>query len=193
GVSRDDASTPGNDAGAGAGGMVVTTSAPLPEYELGQIDVAALLRVIAETPPSAPDLPPIDAGFFHRTLMRWMGLAPNDDSPAGRAPLWDYRFWKAELLAEGSEEGHAAILSADAQPLQVRTWSAIVYRGARSDPERYRYWVAFDSLGRVGGSGWLSSPPDLLVDCGEESAFEECGDEPVAELDLHALLAEDDA
>lgn len=191
-MTQDDASTEGNEVGAPTGSDAVPLDSSSVESELGHVDVAALLRVIAEAPPTTPEATEIDAGFFHRTLMRWMGLAPKDDSPAGRAPLWDYRLWKAELLAEGSEEGHAAILSADAQPLQVRTWSAIVYRGASRAAERYRYWVAFDALGRVGGSGWLSPPPDLLVEAAEGGDLEDFGEEPAAELDLVALLADDD-
>lgn len=191
-MTQEEAPPEGNEVIATTGGDAMVLVPPSQGSELDQLDLAALLRVIAEAPPSAPEVANIDAGFFHRTLMRWMGLAPQDDSPAGRAPLWDYRFWKAELLAEGSEEGHAAILSADAQPLQVRTWSAIVYRGASRAPERYRYWVAFDALGRVRGSGWLSPPPDLLVEADRGGDVEDFGEEPAAELDLGALLTDDD-
>lgn len=191
-MTEDDASTQGNEIRSATDGVAAPLDSPSVRSELGQVDVAALLRVIADAPARPSEVADIDAGFFHRTLMRWMGLAPNDDSPAGRAPLWDYRFWKAELLAEGSEEGHAAVLSADAEPLQVRTWSAIVHRGASRAPEHYRYWVAFDALGRVGGSGWLSPPPDLLVEAAEGDNLEDFGEEPAAELDLHVLLADDD-
>lgn len=130
-------------------------------------DVRNLLLTLADA--HSAELPiEVDAGFFHRTLVRWMGLAPDDDTPAGRAPLWDYGFWKAEIHEEGPFEPDAAPASA-----RVSSWSAVVWRGEGAPPERFRYWVAFDEHGRIAASRWLTAPPDLLGDPEPGGAFAE--------------------
>jgi hypothetical protein len=115
---------------------------------LSGFDVAGLLAGI-EPPRPAVD---VTAGFFHRTLARWLGL-PEGKSPGKKhqPPLWDYDFWKAELVEEGAGDAK-------------RTYTARVFRTAAGAPESYRYWVKLDDAGRIKSSGWLSDPPDLLGD-----------------------------
>lgn len=159
---------------------------------LPDVDVADLLRTLADAHRPAEAAVDVDAGFFHRTLSRWMGLIGDDSAAAARAPTWDYRFWKAELVEEGVLADHAAALSASASPSRVTTWSAVVWRGESAGPERYRYWVAFDDLGFVVGSGWLSAPPDLLGDADgdvDTSAFQTTEVEPGL---LERLLSDPD-
>lgn len=143
-------------------GDVVYASAPSPAEP--DVSVTDLLLTIADAHRPSDPASDVDAGFFHRTLRRWMGLAPDDEPAAARTPEWDYGFWKAELVEEGELSGHAAALAGGATPTRVSTWCAIVWRGEAHDPERYRYWVATDALGFVKGSGWLSKAPDLLGD-----------------------------
>jgi hypothetical protein len=117
----------------------------------------------------------VSAGFFHRTLARWLGL-PEGRSPGRRAeaPLWDYDFWKAELVDE----------TADARAPR-RTYTARVYRTADEEPESYRYWVKLDARGRIKGSGWLTAAPDLLaaLPAGGSGAFRAPAPLPRAVLD----------
>lgn len=150
------------DAGRYDDVVYVNAAAP----DASDIDVTHLLLTIADAHRPRGPASEIEAGFFHTTLVRWMGLAPEGDVAAARAPAWDYGFWKAELIEEGEVAGHAAALMGDAAPSRVTTWCAVVWRGEgdAEGPERYRYWVACDELGLVKGSGWLTKPPDLLGD-----------------------------
>ena len=110
------------------------------------LDVKDVLAGLA--PPRADD--EVSAGFFHRTLARWLGL------PEGRQPgrkktapvLWDYDFWKAELHADGDG-----------------AYTAKLYRKPEGDPEVVRYWIKLDAGGRIRQSGWLTTAP-VLVDEG---------------------------
>lgn len=93
----------------------------------------------------------VSAGFFHRTLARWLGL-PEGKQPGKKkaeAPLWDYDLWKAELVDEGELAGG-------------RAYTARVFRVAASEPEHYRYWVRLDAGGRIKASGWLTKAPELF-------------------------------
>lgn len=94
----------------------------------------------------------ISAGFFHRTLARWLGL-PEGRQPGKRmatAPLWDYDFWKAELIDDGADATGR------------HSYTAKVFRVLDSQPEPHRYWIKFDGAGRIRRSGWFSTAPDLL-------------------------------
>ncbi len=134
------------------------------EREPPDVDVTSLLLTIAEAHRPEGPAADVDAGFFHRTLSRWMGIAPEDDPTVARAPVWDYGFWKAELKCEGELAAHAAALVGGDSPARVTTWCAVVWHGERAAAESYRYWVACDELGFVKGSGWLTKPPRLLDD-----------------------------
>jgi hypothetical protein len=104
------------------------------------------------TVPVPSSVEPVAAGFFHRTLARWLGL------PEGRMPskapdvTWSYSFWKAELAqveADGARQ----------------TWEARVFQTASErdeDAATFRYWIELDKQARIKRSGWLSAPPDLL-------------------------------
>ena len=120
------------------------------ERETPSTGLVDALRAIGES--DAHDDLDIDAGFFHRTLARWLGL------PEGRAPgqeqapiVWDYAFWKAELVASG-DDGERSI------------FEALVHRSADAAPEHYRYWVVLDARGRISHCGWLGPVPRLLDD-----------------------------
>ena len=100
----------------------------------------------------APPADEIDAGFFHRTLARWLGLPEGRD--AGTTPvLWSYDFWKAEIVP---------LESAGAR----RRYAAQVYRGLDAHMERYEYWLELDDQRRIRRSGWASGAPDLTSDLG---------------------------
>src|SRR5439155_7598992 len=81
-------------------------------------------------------VPPVDdavisAGFFHRTFARWLGL-PAGKQPARKKtapPLWDYDFWKAELVDDGTDA------------VDRRVFTARIFRRPEGDPEVVRYWV----------------------------------------------------
>ena len=108
-------------------------------------------RALAGIEPPAERLE-VSAGFFHRTLARWLGL-PEGKQPGRKkaeAPLWTYDFWKAELVDEGdgSEGGR-------------RNYTAKIFRVA-GEPELHRYWVKLDAGGRIKSSGWLTAAPDLF-------------------------------
>jgi broad specificity phosphatase PhoE len=151
-------------------------------------DLENLLLTVAAA--HSPEVPiEVDAGFFHRTLVRWMGLDEDDDeaSPASRAPLWDYGFWKAEIQEEDPFDASALPVPAGAK---ASAWSAIVWRGEGAAPERFRYWVAFDEGGRITASRWLTPPPDLLGDPKPGGAFTQTALDPDL---VDRLLSDPDA
>ncbi len=100
----------------------------------------------------APPDDELDAGFFHRTLARWLGL-PEGRGEAPLPVLWSYDFWKAEIVALGSERG------------RVR-FAAAVFRGSAERAERYEYWLELDEAQRIRRSGWATRAPDLTRDLG---------------------------
>ena len=110
-----------------------------------ELDVKKALAGIVP-PEAALD---VSAGFFHRTLARWLGLPEGRQPGRTRAapPLWDYDFWKAELKndADGA-------------------WTAKLYRTERGQPEIVRYRVKLDAKGRIRASEWLTAPPNLVDD-----------------------------
>ena len=55
------------------------------------LDLAATLRAVGAEEERAAD---VDAGFFHRTLARWLGL-PEGETQVKNPVRWDYGFWKA--------------------------------------------------------------------------------------------------
>lgn len=154
-------------------------------------DVSAMLVAVASAHDPGDPIGLVDAGFFHRTLVRWMGL--DDDDAPSVAPRWDYRFWKAQLHLEGKLDRatHALARGVEAGGTgEVRAWTAEVWRGENAAPERYRYWVAFDDDGRVAESAWLSEAPDLLAatDDDDGGGFRQGGPDPDA---LEAALRDD--
>jgi hypothetical protein len=154
-------------------------------------DVSSMLIAIGDAHRPAPPVETVDAGFFHRTLVRWMGEDDGDDSPS-LAPRWDYDFWKAELHLEGKLDRamHARARGVEpGGPGVVKSWTAEVWRGESTPPRRYRYWVAFDDGGRVAESGWLSDAPDLLGESEPGAGFAGAGPDLAT---LAAALAEAD-
>lgn len=103
---------------------------------------------------AAPATEPVEAGFFHRTLARWLGLAEGRLPGARAADVsWSYSFWKAELVRLWANGGR-------------QIWTAQVFRGPVGPAETYEYWIDLDARARIKRSGWLSSAPDLLADGG---------------------------
>lgn len=142
---------------------------------VGNLGLGAALAGIE--PPNAAGVE-ITAGFFHRTLARWLGL-PEGRQPSRKkdaAPLWDYDFWKAELVDDGFvNERHV--------------YTAKVYRAdSTQTPEVYRYWVRVDSAGRIRASGWLTDAPDLVS---SGSKFAPGDVEKIAARDLRRVFADD--
>jgi hypothetical protein len=118
--------------------------------------LAGALRALG----AAPTRDDVDAGFFHRTLARWLGL------PEGRAPStsasslapveWDYGFWKAELVRDGSDID-------DAGRTRER-WSAVLFRVADDVAERVAWTVTKDARGAIVDAAWLTPAPRLIDD-----------------------------
>ncbi len=100
----------------------------------------------------APPDDELDAGFFHRTLARWLGLPEGKDG-AATPVLWSYDFWKAEIVPLGTGGGR-------------RRFAAQVYRGHDARMERYEYWLELDDERRIRRSGWAGQAPDLTSDGG---------------------------
>jgi hypothetical protein len=134
------------------------------------------LRAVGAAP-ATPDA--LQAGFFHRTLARWLGL------PEGRAPggpqaefPWHYRFWKAELSLVGQ-----------AGPRQE--WAAALHMEQDGPAATVRWYVEKDGRGAITGSGWLTTPPPLLLDDG--APLPEPAPPPAADLlRLQQLIAHDE-
>lgn len=162
-------------------------AAPLRDVEVGELrlsraDVAEMLVTLADA--HAPLPIELSAGFFHRTLLRWMRLEAADASEP--AVKWDYDFWKTELVEERDVDAGVPEAS---EGCRVRVFSAVAHRGEGSGPERYRYWVEMDAEGAITRSGWLSKPPDLLADERREGRFAPARVDP-ARLD-QALRADE--
>lgn len=143
--------------------------------DVSGLDVEAALAGLVPPRPSVD----VTAAFFHRTLARWLGLP--EGKPPGKkteAPLWDYAFWKAEIVEEDGDVRASR-----------RTFTARLYRRADGPAESHRYWLKIDDKGRIRGSGWLSEPPDLLSEDGDVGEGEPRLVTPAAELDAAALAA----
>ena len=118
----------------------------MPRRDLDPFDITKALIGVG-----APHADVVEAGFFHRTLARWLGL-PEGRMPGSRgAPdvSWSYSFWKAELVRTWANGGR-------------QLWEAQVFRGPAAPAERYEYWIDLDERARIRRSGWLTSAPDLL-------------------------------
>ncbi|MDP2339937.1 MAG: hypothetical protein Q8O67_03180 [Deltaproteobacteria bacterium] len=116
--------------------------------ERDPLDLAAALRAVGAEAPAAVD---VDAGFFHRTLARWLGL-PEGRSIGVKDPVrWDYGgFWKATLepiAKDGDRE----------------TWGADLHRDRDGPVERVSWFVVKDTRGRILQAGWLSAAPRLVA------------------------------
>lgn len=105
----------------------------------------------------APPEDELDAGFFHRTLARWLGLPEGKGAPATPV-LWSYDFWKAEIVPLGSPPHGTGRGRA--------RFAAQVYRGAEATVERYEYWLELDDARRITRSGWETRAPDLASESG---------------------------
>lgn len=151
---------------------------------LSSDDVSGLLRSVATGYDPEPEVL-FDAAFFHRTFSRWMGIEttlPNqeDDDSAH----WDYDFWKAELLEE------SCVHNDDTQHKRHQ-FLVEIHRGENAPTEAYRYWIDLDNEGFLQGSGWITSPPDLLVEEDHQATgFQSDG--PDVEM-LRELLAQADS
>ncbi len=149
-----------------------------PSIDFGPLLGEALAGIEA---PATGDVD-IDAGFFHRTLARWLGL-PEGKQPARKkdaAPLWDYDFWKAELVDDGYVNDR-------------HCYSARVFRAAAGAPELYRYWVKIDGAGRIRASGWLTAAPDLVTSASSFNAPASLGAVVLNERDAGRLFADEEA
>jgi len=133
-----------------------------------------LSDALAGIVPPKPDIE-ISAGFFHRTLARWLDLPEGRSSGRQAAPVWDYDFWKAELIAEGGDA-------------QRRIFVACIHRGPKAEVERYRYWVSTDAAGRIKKSGWLTAAPRLIEDTAP-TAFPAAASPLLTELDAERIAA----
>lgn len=123
--------------------------------------LAAALRALGVEPVRVD----VDAGFFHRTLARWLGL------PEGRVPgafdvdaridaaiAWDYGLWKAELARDDDDARGEAL----AGGLTRERWSATLYRIADAAPERVAWSVDKDARGAIVASAWRTAAPRLV-------------------------------
>ncbi|MCP4501869.1 MAG: hypothetical protein GY822_18070 [Deltaproteobacteria bacterium] len=131
-------------------------------------DVALLLAGISSSTSIAPPKVEIDAGFFHLSLLRWLGLLDNDQDEL--AARWSYDFWRADVTP-------LEAVQAPEVPAGAQVYEATVYANDAFDegelesdePHRdaqayqaHRYFVLFDDEEHIVNAGWLSAPPDLL-------------------------------
>ncbi len=114
--------------------------------EQDPLDLAAALRAIGAEP-VADD---VDAGFFHRTLARWLGLPEGKAVGVSDPVRWDYScFWKATLepLAKDGDQ---------------ETWAADLHRDREGPVERVSWSVVKDTRGRILRASWLTAAPRLV-------------------------------
>ncbi len=136
------------------------------------LDLASALRAVGAV--DEPDVV-VDAGFFHRTLARWLGL-PEGLGPRGADGVrWEYGFWKATFEP----------LAADGD---TATYAADLFRTREGPFERVSWFVKKDARGRIVEAGWLSAPPAIVADDIDAAAA------PALPLDaaLVARLTDDD-
>lgn len=160
--------------------MPRTTDAPRAAPVLGD-ELADALRALG-TEPVRID---VSAGFFHRTLARWLGL------PEGRVPgavddavVWDHALWKAELVRDDDGEGEDV-----GGGVRRQRWSATLYRVADAAPERVAWTVDKDARGAIVGSAWRTSAPRLVDDA---ASVVNVGAVDAVDATLLARLAADD-
>ena len=129
----------------------------------------------------------VDAGFFHRTLARWLGLPEGRvpgiaaDAAVAAAVAWDYGLWKAELTRDDDD-----VRGEDLGGARRRErWSATLYRIADAVPERVAWTVDKDARGAIVASAWRTAAP-RLVDAGDAS-----DDDGVVDGETLARLADD--
>ena len=122
-------------------------------------DIANMLIVIGGQagPDSKHSDVDIDAGFFHRTIGRFIGIW-EDSAPESEGVEWDYQFWKAELAETPHENAPDHVPAGQS----IRSYEVSVFRGENKPPKRYAYWIATTSQGKIIDSAWLSEPPNLL-------------------------------
>jgi hypothetical protein len=113
---------------------------------------------------AAPAVVEVDAGFFHRTLARWLGL-PEGRGPRSSLPPveWDYAFWKAELTRDPDDDTSAAAADAADAGARREHWSALLYRMADEAPLRVAWTVDKDGRGAIVGSSWRTAAPQLFA------------------------------
>jgi hypothetical protein len=112
-------------------------------------DVAALLGSLPAPTLSSPT--EVDPGFFHTSLKAWLGEGSRPD----RVVAWPYGFWAAsvdEIAIDGLPAKGAV------------AYEARVFRGDKSEPAMFRYWLVTDANETVTASAWLGDAPDLLAE-----------------------------
>mgnify|MGYP000871635861 CR=1 FL=1 len=115
-------------------------------------DVAALLGAIPGPRLSSPAA--VDAGFFHTTLLAWLG----EGQRPSKVVAWPYGFWAASVDEVSMPAG--ALLGA---PRAARAYEARIFRGDTSEPETFRYWLVVDDKGAISRGGFVGDAPDLLA------------------------------
>jgi hypothetical protein len=164
--------------------MPRTTDAPA-VVAVADEGLAGALRALGAEPVRVD----VSAGFFHRTLARWLGL------PEGRVPgrrvgtadvdaavAWDYGLWKAELVRD-DVDGVGEDIGGG---LRRERWSATLYRVADAAPERVAWTVDKDGRGAIVASAWRTAAPRLIDDAG---AIDVLG--PAVDAALLTRLADD--
>lgn len=134
------------------------------------LDLAATLRAVGAEDEAAAV---VDAGFFHRTLARWLGL-PEGQSPVSNPVRWEYGFWKATFEPQPND-GDKEVFAAD------------LFRTRDGPVERVSWFVKKDARGRILEAGWLSEAPKLVD---EAPVVEE--DAPTLDDDTLARLLDDE-
>jgi hypothetical protein len=119
-------------------------------------DVAALLGSLPSPTLSSPTA--VDPGFFHTSLKAWLG----EGSSPERFVVWPYGFWAASVdpIDVGS------LPRVDAVAFEAR-----IFRGDKSEPATFRYWLVVGEDETVTASGWLGDAPDLLAE--DAATFDE--------------------
>lgn len=146
-------------------------------------DVRGLLSVLAEahSPAAAgqdsrqapsKDGEVLDPLRFHNSLRQWI-VGDDDEEDAaefylqGQSQVWDYDFWKAELLSQQSLTGSArpgAGQNGAVGAGEVISYSVALHKGEIQTPETYNYWIEFDDKGQGINAAWGSDSPKVNSD-----------------------------
>jgi hypothetical protein len=123
---------------------------------------------------AAPDV--VDAGFFHRTLSRWMGLSRER---AGAPLQWRFNFLKAELRQERP----------DGTSPRATYVASLTYLDKES--ETVRYAIVTEDNGRIIAGTWLSAPPSDAGDVVDEIENSVSAGQVLTEQELDQLFRDD--
>jgi hypothetical protein len=109
------------------------------------LDVVAALRGLGAL--DDDDEPALDAGFFHRALLKSLGHSEAKSAPA---VAWSFDFWKATAACTSVQTRGKA---------RAAVWEATLHRTADGAPEVVRYELLLDGRDRIQSARFLTAAP----------------------------------